>query len=122
MTPLASVYDIHISTVTIIIRESDTICIKTCATLILLVIMGRYRVEYDKMGCIGAAVCEAQDPANWKIGPDGKAILVDGAEKEHEIFVKETDDLTEAMKEAAKGCPALVIKVIDTHTGEQLAP
>ena len=83
--------------------------------------MARYRIEYDKAGCIGAAVCEAQDPSNWKVESDGKAVLL-GAEEKEGLFIKETDDLTEAMKEAANGCPAIVIKIIDTQTGQQLAP
>ena len=50
--------------------------------------MGKYKVEYDREGCIGAAACAAADPKNWVMVDDGKADLVDG-ELKGELWIKE---------------------------------
>ena len=82
----------------------------------------RYRVEYERVGCIGAAACAAVSPEFWKIVEDGKADLT-GAKKldnnkkqELEITEKEL----ERMKEAAESCPVNIIHIIDTETGERI--
>ena len=81
--------------------------------------MPRYRIEYDRSGCIGAAICVAADPAHFVLSnEDGKADLV-GAQKENDKWVLEWDDIND-MKAAADGCPVQVIKILDKETGKQL--
>lgn len=80
--------------------------------------MGRYKVEYDRAGCIGAFVCTAMNPENFKEADDGKADLINGKD-EGDLFTFETDDISKLLK-AAEGCPVNVIHIIDTKTGKRL--
>ncbi|MFB6167086.1 MAG: ferredoxin [Candidatus Nanohaloarchaea archaeon] len=85
--------------------------------------MGRYRIIYDRKGCIGAGTCEALDPEDFELVEDGLADLKGGEEKGSDTYEKEIPgDRKEEALEAAKGCPVNVIKVVDTETGEQLYP
>lgn len=71
----------------------------------------RYKIEYDRKGCIGAGTCEAVCPKSWKIADDGKA----------NVLIKEFDE--ESLKcnmDAAESCPVNVIHIIDKKTGKQL--
>jgi len=73
----------------------------------------KFRVEYDRDGCIGAGVCAAVDEKHWEMNADGKADLK-GGKKDDDIFVKEIDESgLEEMKAAAEGCPVNVIHIID---------
>ena len=81
----------------------------------------RYRIEYDRDGCIGAAACVAVKPESWSLAEDGKADLKDAKEVEEEKFVLEFDeDELEAHLEAAQGCPVNVIHIIDQKTGKRV--
>ena len=83
--------------------------------------MGRYRVEYDREGCIGAIACEAVFPDRWKV-TEGKADLKD-AKKNHDNTkqVLEIDEKElKLMKEAAESCPVNVIHIIDLKTGKKI--
>lgn len=73
----------------------------------------KFRVEYDREGCIGAGVCVAVDEKDWEMNADGKADLK-GGKKDDDISVKEIDESgLEEMKAAAEGCPVNVIHIID---------
>lgn len=82
--------------------------------------MVKLRIEYDKAGCIGAAVCVNQDPARFVLDADGKADIIghrmEGAHQVLEVDVADADPIVNA----AKGCPVLIIKVLSE--GKQLAP
>ena len=81
----------------------------------------KFKIEYDREGCIGAAACAAADPTNWVMVDDGLADLIDG-KKKGDLWIKEIpEDQLEAMKEAAEACPVLVIKVFDEE-GNEIAP
>lgn len=85
--------------------------------------MGRYKIVYDRTGCIGAATCEALDPDDFEMVEDGLADLKGGEEVQDGIWEKEIDaDQKQDALEAARGCPVNVIKIVDTETGEQLHP
>ena len=71
----------------------------------------RYRIEFDREGCIGVASCEGVHPDGWKLGEDGKANCL------HYEF---DEDELEKQLEAAKVCPVNVIHIIDTKTGKKL--
>lgn len=71
----------------------------------------RYRVEYDREGCIGAAACAAIHPDGWKMADDGLADCL--------VYEFDEDELERQM-EAAECCPVNVIHIIDTKTGEKL--
>jgi ferredoxin len=82
--------------------------------------MGKYKIEYDRNGCIGAGVCAALCEKHWVMADDGKADLVE-AQKEGELDVKEIDEEDlQGNKEAAEGCPANVIHIINKETGEKI--
>ena len=73
--------------------------------------MKRYRIEYDRDGCIGAYACLAIAPDTWEEGDDGKAVM-----KKTEF----TADELEKQLEAARACPVAVIRIIDLETGEEV--
>ncbi|MFH0889901.1 MAG: ferredoxin [Candidatus Aenigmatarchaeota archaeon] len=81
-----------------------------------------YKVEYDRTNCIGAGICAALNPENFKINDDTKADFLEAKlnEKtgmwEREITEKEL----EKVMAAASGCPVLVIHITDKETGEKL--
>ena len=66
--------------------------------------MAKYRIEFDKPGCIGAFACVAVAPESWEQGNDGKAI--------QKKFECDYDKFQENL-EAAKACPVNVIHIYD---------
>ena len=75
----------------------------------------KYRIEYDREGCIGAAACVAVDPERYVLNDDGKADLIEGEQQEDgkwRYWI--TEDQLERAKEAAEACPVAVIHVYDT--------
>jgi len=64
----------------------------------------KYKIVYDRPGCIGAGSCVTACPENWSMAPDNKANF-----KKKIISEKE---LPKNM-EAAKVCPVNVIHIID---------
>ncbi|MFH0971033.1 MAG: ferredoxin [Candidatus Micrarchaeota archaeon] len=83
--------------------------------------MGKYKIDLDRDGCIGAAVCEAVCPKHWKMADDGKVNLAGGEKGDGEFYSKEIDQEDfESMKLAADGCPVKVIHITNKETGEKL--
>ena len=85
--------------------------------------MARYKVTYDREGCISAAACVAVNEKFWQLdAADGRANLI-GAVKNPTtgIFEMEIGDEELAkMKEAAEVCPVLIIHIFNLETGEQV--
>ena len=83
---------------------------------------GKYLVQYDRKGCIGAGTCEAMNPERWHVGENKKAELKGSSFNEqsqtYEAYIN--DDELEKMKAAAEGCPKLVIHITNTETGEKI--
>ena len=73
----------------------------------------KYKIEFDREACIGAAACCAVAPANWVMREDGKPDLM-----HNEIG----DDKLKENIEAAEVCPVRVILLKEKKTGKQLAP
>ena len=97
-------------------RRSDVI-------LRALIMGKKYIVKYDREGCIGAAACVGMDAKDWVLDDsDGKANLLEGSYDDTSgLWIKEIDEgELEAMMNAAKGCPVVVIHIFDKETGEQL--
>jgi len=84
--------------------------------------MGKYRIEYERDNCIGAAACVAVDPENWTLVDDGKADLKNGKLQEaKKIYIIEIDEAQLAkFKEAAEVCPVNVIHIFDIETGKKI--
>ncbi|MDY6769912.1 MAG: ferredoxin [Candidatus Nanohaloarchaea archaeon] len=83
----------------------------------------RYKIVYDRTGCIGAGTCEALDPGDFELVEDGLADLKGGEEVSDGVWEKEIpEEAKDDALAAAKGCPVNVITIIDTETGEQLYP
>lgn len=78
---------------------------------------GRYKIVFDGRNCIGAGKC-AEVSGNWSLD------LEKGIAVPREYFVGEED--LEENRRAAEVCPAKkgrgVIRVVDTETGEVVAP
>ena len=65
----------------------------------------KYRVEFDRENCIGAAACAAVNPDNWEISmQDGKANLKKKEIDEGELHLN---------MEGAQACPVKVIHIFD---------
>jgi ferredoxin len=84
----------------------------------------RYKIDYDREGCIGAAACVAAYPERWQLADDGKAdIQGEGAKKNDDNTRQElefTEEEFQKMVDAAQACPVNVIHIIDVETGERL--
>lgn len=86
--------------------------------------MGKYKIEYERPGCIGAAACCAVCPQHFVMADDGKADLINSIKKpgvEPEVWEKEFEENEfEDMKNAAEACPVKVIHIINKETGEKI--
>ena len=84
----------------------------------------KFKITYDREGCIGAAACVAVNPEAWEIDDDGKANLLVGetdTEKKRAIKEKIIDEKDlQVNLEAAQSCPVQVIHIEDLETGEKL--
>lgn len=85
--------------------------------------MAKYKIEYDRNSCIGAAICAQLNPENWTMVDDGKADLHEGGKHAKEFkpgwFSIEVDDISKIM-EAAEGCPVNAIHIIDLEKEKKL--
>ncbi len=85
--------------------------------------MTKYKVTYDREGCISAAACVGADPKYWELAvADGKADLKGGTKNpETGLFELEIDEADlEDMKKAAEVCPVLIIHIFNAETGEKI--
>jgi len=84
----------------------------------------KYKVVYDKEGCIGVGACEAAAPLFWKLQENGVATLIPKEAKKEdgreELIIDGKD--FKVNLEAAEVCPVQVIKIFDEETGEQIFP
>lgn len=88
-----------------------------------MILMGKYIIQYEREGCIGAAACVSMDPKNWILDlQDNKANLISGTFNEQTgLWEKEIDESElESAINGAKACPVLVIHVINKETGEKI--
>ncbi|MBI4361659.1 MAG: ferredoxin [Euryarchaeota archaeon] len=84
--------------------------------------MARYRIEYDRKGCIGAGTCAVIHEEAYVMNGDSKADLVGSSQDAATgFFLREIGepDLT-LHKQAAEGCPALAIHIKNLDTGEEI--
>ena len=74
--------------------------------------MPKYKVIFDREGCIGALACAAVDPDKWIISSDGKVDLKGAKKRADGKFeaIIEARDL-QINKDAAEVCPVNVIKI-----------
>lgn len=83
----------------------------------------KYKVIYNRAGCIGAGACAAIAPDRWAMVAGGKADLIDGIEiggGMWEVTLELDEQQLKLLVESAQACPVLVIKITDLQTGEQL--
>lgn len=75
--------------------------------------MAKYKISFDREGCIGALSCHVVSQKLWKLAKDGKVDLANATyseqTKKYELIIDEAD-FTEA-DESAKHCPVNVITV-----------
>jgi len=73
--------------------------------------MAKFKIIYDRNGCVAAGACAAVDSEHFSINPnDGKADLIGGKEVSPGIFELEVDS-DELANQASGVCPAAVISV-----------
>ena len=101
-------------------------CLRTFLKVLLIILrnlfisgdakntVAKYKIEFDREACIGAAACVVSAPDFWKIVDDGKANLLQGATfneqtKKWELVIEEKD--YHPNLEAEQGCPVMAIKV-----------
>ncbi len=76
----------------------------------------KYKLVYERAGCIGAAACEAVYPLRWTMASsDGKADLIDGKQVDtsqtYEYYFDESE--LDKVMESAQVCPVNVIHIYD---------
>ena len=84
--------------------------------------MVKYKITYDREGCISAAACVAVAPDHWVLdAADGRANLIGGLKDKNGHFELEIDESQlQKLKESAEVCPVLVIHIYNMETGEQV--
>ncbi len=84
----------------------------------------KYRIVYDRAGCIGVFTCNSAYPQRWAINiVDAKADLVGGQEDPQHpgVWVLEfTAEELEQFKNSAEVCPVNVIHIEDLETGKRI--
>lgn len=83
--------------------------------------MVKYKVVYDRSGCISAVSCATLGPSFFEMDKeDNKANLINSKEEEGK-FVRtiEENELDEVL-DAARSCPVNVIHVYNLETNEKL--
>jgi len=88
----------------------------------------KYKIWYERKGCIGAASCEAVFPEVWKVQEDNKATMLDQnlptqakkSDDEESIILELTDEELKRHLEAAEVCPVNVIHVEEVKTKKRL--
>jgi ferredoxin len=87
----------------------------------------KYRVEYNRAGCIGGDICTFIDPKHFAMNKaDGKADFVGAKLVDGKWVIEEISDPTMIepggeLRRAADCCPAGVIRVVRIKTGEKVA-
>ncbi|MFQ3294215.1 MAG: ferredoxin [Halobacteriales archaeon] len=80
------------------------------------------RIEFDRDTCIGMFQCTAEWEGFERDEDAGRAVLVDGEEREDDVFVRTVPEDAELdAKFAARSCPVEAIAVYD-EDGERLVP
>ncbi len=97
----------------------------------------KYRIIYERTGCIGAAACVAVFDKRWEMAQDNKANLKGGVEISKDaserssdvppkpgfgdIWQLDIDDTEyEDLKTSGEVCPVNVIHVFKLETGEKI--
>jgi ferredoxin len=84
----------------------------------------RYKIVYDREGCIGAAACVAAYPERWQLMDDGKADITGEGAKRNDDNTEQTLEISEEefqkMLDSAQACPVSVIHIVDLETGQRV--
>jgi ferredoxin len=84
--------------------------------------MKKYKIIYEREGCIGVAACVAVNSEVWDMDEFNKARLLNGTFNEGtEKFERIIDEKDLQINiEAAQVCPVSIIHIVDMETGKQL--
>jgi len=84
----------------------------------------RYKIVYDREGCIGAAACVAAYPERWSLMDDGKADITGEDVKKNDDNTEQTVEISEEefqkMMDSAQACPVNVIHIVDLETDQRV--
>lgn len=81
----------------------------------------KYKIEHDRVNCIGCSACVAVSPDHWKMADDGKASIIKGKSREDHWEEKDIEEAEmQHYKEAAESCPVNVIHIIDHKENKKL--
>ncbi len=82
--------------------------------------MGKYRVEFDRNGCIGDFACVGVSPDQWETREDGKVSIIGGEKVPNSDNEQKVIGDSEYQNHvlAAAVCPVKVIKIRNLETNE----
>ena len=83
----------------------------------------KYKIEFDRKGCIGAAICCAVSKRFWKFNNQDEKVDLEGSERNQDNSLQVLDVEEKDLKEnydAAVSCPVNVIHIADLKTGKKL--
>jgi len=81
----------------------------------------KYRIIYERTGCIGAAACVAVFDKRWEMASDNKASLKGSWKVDGDVWVLDIDDTEfEDLKTSGEVCPVNVIHVFRLESGEKI--
>lgn len=79
-----------------------------------------YKIEHDRMGCIGCGACAGTCPQYWTMIEDGKSKLTGSkplsAKQGWEYKEFPNDEGLECNTQAANACPVQVIHIVKQET------
>ena len=89
--------------------------------------MTKFKIVYDRPGCIGAGSCVTQDPERWQMDfADNKAVLKNGVKNTEtemlELELEGDQSTLDKLLKGAQACPVIVIHVYNKDTGEKVYP
>ncbi|MEM2131194.1 MAG: ferredoxin [Candidatus Woesearchaeota archaeon] len=74
----------------------------------------RYKLQHDRINCIGCGACATIAPKFWEMNDDGKSDIIGGKAKENGWQEKEINEEDYDINlEAAESCPVEVIHLVD---------
>ncbi|MGM5485076.1 MAG: ferredoxin [Nanobdellota archaeon] len=83
--------------------------------------MAKYKISFDRNGCIGCGACASINEEFWEMSSDGKSNLIKSKNKEDGSQEKEIEEKDLAPnKEAAESCPVNVIHIKDLESDEKI--
>ena len=86
----------------------------------------KYKLIYQRKGCIGAGACENAVPEAWEFDIDKSEFAtlkspdaIKNDDTEELVF---TEELLEQYLESVQVCPVAIMEIIEVETGKKIFP